>query len=563
MSLAYLVYSYLFLFILIYYYLLHYTHNRSISSVVLHSFYAAILALFSWLLLDWAGVVGPRRIKNIPSVPGLPFIGNLYQVNNNPARQYMKWRDTYGDVFQMRLGSRIVVVANSYESVKELWIKNASANNSRPVLYTFHNIVSKTKGFTVGTTPWSSDYKVMKKIIATSLNKKNVDNFSDFISNECTLLLRRIDNEVQTSLLLTDEEDIDVFKLLQGYVLRVSLYITYGYLVKVEHTDKCKLFDEITHVENRIVRLRGHSSNKQDYLPILRFFHFNKKTDAAKDYRRRRDVYMAKFYDGLLDKIAKDEDFKDAIASRVLRGSPEYPKGVSADQLNSVCLTMVSAGLDNTPLMLNHVLGHLSCPINNYGKRLQDIAYSHLMTTYGSMGEAYRQCAFDFECHYIQALVKEGLRFFSVLPTGLPRATTREIIYKDAVIPSGTILFMNAFAANHDTRQFENPYCFFPERYLGEDLRLTSGEKPDNFTFGAGTRVCGGLHLSYKEMYVMLSRFILLYHIEPATDEQFQMQLDPFEMNSEPGSVAFEPRPFKFVLRYRDQEMFERLVGSQ
>nr|QFR37248.1 cytochrome P450 [Cyberlindnera americana] len=518
-----------------------------------------LIALLLWAYLDWIGVLGPERIKGIPSVPSLPFIGNLHQVNSNPALTYSRWSQKYGDVFQMRLGTQTVVVANSYDSVKHLWISNSNANNSRPVLYTFHRVLSKTQGFTVGTTPWGKDYKNMKKIIATSLNKKSIDSYSDFISFESRQFFRRINSFILTNLYLGQSCDIDIFKLLQGYVLRVSLFITYGYLVKVEHDDNCKLFDEVTKVENKIVRLRGHTSNIQDYLPILRYFGFNKKSNLAEDFRQRRDVYMSKFHDDLIQKMKDGNYYKDCIVSKVLRGCSEYPKEITDSQLNSICLSMVSAGLDNTPLVLNHILGHLSQP-GEHAQTLQEEAFKEILKTYGSVEAAFTLCAFDFQVDFITAILKEGLRFFSVLPTSLPRATTGDIIYKDAIIPSGTILFMNAFAANHDSHHFENPYIFEPRRYLDKENRIIDNRKPDHFTFGVGTRACAGSHLAWKEMYITIIRFILLYRILPPEDEKYLMKLDPFEMNSEPDSVAFEPQIFKFGLLPRNEEVFHKLI---
>ncbi|CAM9016534.1 unnamed protein product [Wickerhamomyces anomalus] len=503
----------------------------------------------------------PTRIKNLPSVPGYPIVGNLFQVLSNPAERYMKWAKTHGDVFQMRLGTRMVVVANSYDSVKELWIKNRDANNSRPILYTFHSVVSKTQGFTIGTTPYGESYKKKKKIVATSLNRKMVEELRGLISDECTNMFKRI--EVQRDLIEhhSKDKDIDLFKLLQGFVLRVSLYITYGYLVKVEHSDKCKLFDEITHVENIIVRLRGHSSNLQDYLPILRFIPFGKKTEMANNFRDRRDIYMAKFINGLKEKMLNGEDYEESIVSKALRGCPEFPQ-VTEDELKSVCLTMVSAGLDNTPLVLNHILGHLSQPTT--GAAMQEVAVTEILKQYGDLETAYNECCAEYKVDYVEALLKEGLRYFSVLPTSLPRATSKDIIYRDAVIPKGTIMFMNAFAANHDTRHFENPYYFEPLRYLDADKKLKVMEEGTNlFTFGAGSRMCAGSHLAMKEMYVALTRLLILYKIEPPLDRNNLMELNPFKLNSIPDSVAIEPFEFKVRLKVRDQKTFQRLVGVE
>lgn len=50
---------------------------------------------------------------------------------------------------------------------------------------------------------------------------------------------------------------------------------------------------------------------------------------------------------------------------------------------------------------------------------------------------------------YILALVKEVLRFYTPLPLSMPRETTAPVQYKDAIIPSGTMVFLNAWACNH------------------------------------------------------------------------------------------------------------------
>jgi phenylacetate 2-hydroxylase len=516
------------------------------------------------LLLDWIGIFGPRRIPGIPYVRGIPIFGVLPYVNHNPALQYSKWALEYGDVFQMRMGSRIVVVANSYKSVKDLWITHSDATNSRPILFTFHTVVSNTQGFTVGTTPYGESYKKKKKVISTALNKKSVEYHSGFISDESRNMFKRIRNQYLLVKDFSRDEDIDVHKIIQGFVLRVSLYLTYGYLVKVGHTDKCRLFDEITHVENAIVKLRGHSSNKQDYVPLLRYLGPLKrlmsddKTKMANDYRKRRDVYMAKFITEVKEKMARDEDYSDSIVSRALRSNPQFPD-VSEAELTSVCLTMVSAGLDNTPLVLNHVLGHLSQEVS--GAKFQMVLMNEILKEYGSLESAFNMCPFQGDVQFITALLEEGLRYFSVLPTSLPRTTSKPIWYRNVMIPEGTILFMNAYAANHDDSRFHSPFTFNPMRYLDNDLKLVkNNEGPSNFSFGAGTRICGGIRLAMKEMYITLIRFLVLFEIGPPKDRRFIMKLDPFELNSCPNSVAIEPKAFKIHLKVRDQELFDILV---
>ncbi|KAJ8696624.1 hypothetical protein PTI98_006479 [Pleurotus ostreatus] len=50
----------------------------------------------------------------------------------------------------------------------------------------------------------------------------------------------------------------------------------------------------------------------------------------------------------------------------------------------------------------------------------------------------------DFEhLHYIRALIKETHRFRTILPCAVPHAVSKDIRYKEYLIPEGTILVMN------------------------------------------------------------------------------------------------------------------------
>ncbi len=54
----------------------------------------------------------------------------------------------------------------------------------------------------------------------------------------------------------------------------------------------------------------------------------------------------------------------------------------------------------------------------------------------------------DQKCPYVVALVKESLRYFTVLRLALPRASVKDVPYGACTIPKGSILFLNAWACN-------------------------------------------------------------------------------------------------------------------
>lgn len=105
--------------------------------------------------------------------------------------------------------------------------------------------------------------------------------------------------------------------------------------------------------------------------------------------------------------------------------------------------------VDNTSLNFKYGLHQLA----NYHQEMWEIAYRELVKAYGGDIElAYSECGLDMRCEYIKAIVQETLRLFTVLPMALPRETTGDVVYQNAVIPKGTTLFMNCWAANHDEK---------------------------------------------------------------------------------------------------------------
>lgn len=103
---------------------------------------------------------------------------------------------------------------------------------------------------------------------------------------------------------------------------------------------------------------------------------------------------------------------------------------------------------------------------------------------------------------YIEAVVKETLRWNSVAPMGAPHVCTEEIEYDGYRLPKGSLvmaniwyvsLFMQASARilpslnrqiTHDPELHEDPYSFKPERFLGLNPEMDSGQ----FSFGYGRR---------------------------------------------------------------------------
>src|SRR5579859_6699105 len=107
-----------------------------------------------------------------------------------PCLSSQVFRKSTSGVDGFRMGSKRVVIANSYQSVKELWIDNQSALISRPMLYTFHTVVSSSQGFTIGTSPWDESCKQRRKAAATALNRPAVASYMPIVDLESKCSIR-------------------------------------------------------------------------------------------------------------------------------------------------------------------------------------------------------------------------------------------------------------------------------------------------------------------------------------------------------------------------------------
>lgn len=158
--------------------------------------YSTVTTLITSLLLttigyflfnEWARY--RSRVKGLSGPAGLPIIGNLHQVSPHPAitlphyhsninqisnkpasEQYRLWSQTYGPVFQIQLGNTPVVIVNSTQAAKSIFLSQGSAINSRPVLAFFHQKASSA-ALSIGMSPWDESCKKKRKVAATSLNR--------------------------------------------------------------------------------------------------------------------------------------------------------------------------------------------------------------------------------------------------------------------------------------------------------------------------------------------------------------------------------------------------------
>ncbi|OQE34768.1 hypothetical protein PENCOP_c015G05654 [Penicillium coprophilum] len=472
-------------------------------------------------------------IKGIPRVRGWPLVGNLLQLRraHSFSTKLRTWSKTYGPNLLVKLGQRPVVICNTFDGICDFWIKNQSSLISRPTLHTFHNVISSSEAFTIGTSPWDESCKLRRKAASLALNNSSVHQYVPAISREINDALSEILFDTRHG-----EQAIQPKLYLKKFVLNVSLTCSFGTRIS---TVRDALLKEIVDVEEALTRYRSHTNNLQDYLPILRWIP-SAKADAQA-YSKRRDIYMDRLIEQLKSDIANGIDAPCSVG-RVMK-DPNFK--FNDVELMSLSITLLSAGLDTIPANLSQGVAILA---GKEGQEIQEDIRNEILSHYSSFEEAWQAVVSEETVPGLHSLVQEILRYFSVVPMGFPRTNITPVVLGGITIPENTWFYMNSKSANFDPLAFPEPEKFIPRRFADSNHPKV-GPPMRHFGYGAGSRACVGYHLANRLMYGILGRLILGWKIQAPGF----VDTDPDTYNACPSSLVAEPKDFLCSFKPRSE----------
>lgn len=104
---------------------------------------------------------------------------------------------------------------------------------------------------------------------------------------------------------------------------------------------------------------------------------------------------------------------------------------------------------------------------------------------------------------------------------------------------------------NVDENIWDEPEIFRPERWL---------ERPENpiFTFGTGGRMCVGMQLAYRELYVLFLRILNSFKI--VADGKIEAR--PIEGVANPASLTTQPKEYRIRFVPHDLSALEQSLAS-
>jgi cytochrome P450 len=156
---------------------------------------------------------------------------------------------------------------------------------------------------------------------------------------------------------------------------------------------------------------------------------------------------------------------------------------------------------------------------------------------------------------YVRGCVKESLRWMPTDLLGIPHAVIRDDEYMGYTIPEGAGVMWNVWAIHMDPKRHPDPRRFDPARYI--DDKQTAAEaannpdaaKRDHFVFGAGRRVCQGMHIAERSLFLAIARMLWAFDFHMTRDAQGNEMKPNADDLTEGMLVCPKPFPARIVPR--------------
>ncbi|KAJ0424006.1 cytochrome P450 [Aspergillus carlsbadensis] len=142
---------------------------------------------------------------------------------------------------------------------------------------------------------------------------------------------------------------------------------------------------------------------------------------------------------------------------------------------------------------------------------------------------------------YVDALVKETLRWWPIAPMGFPHTATEDITYKGYGIPKGSFLLPAVWWFLHDPDVYADPEVFDPDRYLAP----RNEPDPAGDAFGYGRRVCAGRWFADESLFLQVALSLAVFSIQKAVGEDGE-EVDVDHVKPKPGVLMY---PTEFACR--------------
>ncbi|KAL4935200.1 hypothetical protein BDV06DRAFT_234567 [Aspergillus oleicola] len=511
----------------------------------------ALAALITYLIYRSTSRTNTPRLPLPPGPKPLPLLGNIRDLPAPGSIEWSHWashKQKYGRISSVSVLGATMVLIHDKNIAHDLLDAASIKTSGRPSMV----MLSKLCGYEnlVLCQGYNSTLRRCRKFLYKELGTKvAVTQFRDVMEVEVGRQLIRT--------LRKPEWWLRHVHTTGGAIVMQS---TYGYTIS-PHTP-----DRMVTENNKMMREFSLASAPGtwacDIVPALQYippwfpgFSFNK---MARQWRKTIQSVAAIPY-RFVERQMESGVHKDSYASRLitqLTAESENANGkLNEDDEKAIIwtsATLFGAAADTTALTLTAFTAAMILFPDVQRKAQEEI---------DRVIGGDRLPGFDDRENlpYINAMVKEILRWWPVAPMGFPHTATEDIEYDEMHIPKGALLLPAVWSFTHDPDIYPDSEKFDPERFLAP----RNEPDPETEVWGYGRRACAGRYFADANLYLNIVQTLAVFNFDKAIGKEGR-KID-VDIKLKPGVLGYptefdyriEPRSEKHVELVRD---FERRV---
>ncbi len=452
-----------------------------------------------------------RTVSSLPGPAGLPWLGNLLQMDaKRPHITMKRWGEAYRPIFRFALAGKPFVGITDHVVIQQL-LRDRPARVRR--MRSIQEVIDEIAGTGLFSAE-GEDWRRQRRLTAPAFSNANLQHYFPRIRLVTQRLARLFERRAKAG------EPFEIQRDFMNYAVDVTTWLTTGCDVNTMETGGEEFQRDLEEAFPAIARRINAPFPYWRYVQLGR----DRRLAAALKRLRGRVNHMvaARRERTPVKNLLLDGDLLDAL----VQAYDEDGAPLSEKEIFGNIITILTAGEDTTAYSLAWTIFFMARAPEVQQRMRAEV---RRVLGNGSIVEKLDQLE---QLEFIEAVALEAMRLKPVAPALFLEAN-EDLVVLDTKIPRGMNITVLTNFDSLTEEHFSFPNEFRPERWLENERPGNWNHSPRAFMpFGAGARVCPGRSLALAEIKIVLAMICRQFEVhrneaDGPVDDRFVFSVAP------------------------------------